>query len=275
MRRHAYACVMAAACMMRLAWAGPAVAGEIMEIRTAAQLSSSPKFVQQGAGQVAGLCVDIHRAIERIDPSLRIVGDQTWRPLPRIEAEVRKGGLDIACGLLRNKEREASYHYLDTALFSVTYFLVARADDDVEINSWDDVRGLGDKGTILLIHGFGPIARLKEIGGLQLDSGGSDARTNLMKLMAGRGRFYYHRSPGIATEIRQAALEGKVRVLPTVMDLQRFHMVAGKHVAQETLDKLRRALAQLEASGELKRLFSRWYDDGAALGALPALARYR
>jgi polar amino acid transport system substrate-binding protein len=70
--------------------------------------------------------------------------------------------------------------------------------------------------------------------------------------------------PGVATEIRQAALESRVRVLPAVMDMQRFHMLAGRHVAPATLDRLRRALAQLEASGELKRLFERWYDDAQA-----------
>lgn len=248
------------AAIVAATWGIPVLAADIIELRTAAQQATAPKFVQAEGG-VAGLCVDIHRAIEKTDPGLRITGDQQWRPLPRLEAELRSGVLDIGCGLMRNREREAELAYAEPALFSMSYHLVARADDPVDVLSWDDVRGLGDKGTILAIHGFGHVARLKELGGLTVDSGAVDAPTNLRKLLAGRGRFYYHRSPGIAGEIRKAGLDGKVRILPTMMDSQRFYMVAGRHVAGSTLARLNRALAQLDASGELKRLFGKWYED--------------
>ena len=248
--------VMAAAAIA----AGTAHAAESIELRTAAQLASAPKFVAVD-GSVAGLCVEIFRAIEKTDPGLRITGEQHWRPLPRLEAELRSGTLDIACGQIRSREREADLVYADQALFSVSYHLVARADDPVDVQSWEDVRGLGDKGVILAIHGFGQVARLRELGGLFIDAGAADAATNLRKLLAGRGRFYYHRSPGIAAEIRKAGLEGKVRVLPVMMDNQRFYMLAGRHVPGGTVARLNRALAQLDASGELKRLFGKWYDD--------------
>ena len=264
-------CAVLAACLAHAAAAQPAAPQ--VQLRAAAQLGSAPKFVQQGEGgarRVTGLCVDINRAIERQDPALAIVGDQQSLPLTRIEAQLRGGALDIACGLLHTREREAAFLYLDPALFTVTYFLVARAGDEIAIASWDEVRALGDKGKILLIHGQGTIGRLSELGGLQVDSGASDAKTALHKLLAERGRFFYHRMPGVATEIRQAGLDGKVRVLPTVMDTQRFHMLAGRHVAPATLDRLRRALAQLEASGELKRLFERWYEEAQAPEGAPA-----
>lgn len=255
-------------------WAAPAGAADIIELRTAAQQSTAPKFVAVD-GSTAGLCVDIHRAIEKADPGLRITGEQQWRPLPRLEAELRGGTLDIACGLMRNREREADLVYADPALFTVSYHLVARADDPVDVQSWDDVRNLGDKGSILAIHGFGQVARLKELGGLTIDAGAADASTNLRKLLAGRGRFYYHRSPGIAAEIRKAGLDGKVRVLPVMMDSQRFYMVAGRHVAGGTLARLNRALANLDASGELKRLFNKWYEEVPAEAAPPRVALAR
>ncbi|MBY0238458.1 MAG: transporter substrate-binding domain-containing protein [Burkholderiaceae bacterium] len=244
------------------AWTAPAQAVARIELRTAAQQASAPKFVHADHG-VAGLCIDIYRAIEKTDPLLRITGDQRWRPLLRLEAELRGGALDIGCGLIRSREREADLVYADPALFSVSYHLVARADDPVEIQSWDDVRGLGDKGVILAIHGFGQVTRLREMGGLSVDAGAVDAGTNLRKLVAGRGRFYYHRSPGIAAEIHKAGLEGKVRVLPVMMDSQRFFMVLGRHVPGATLARLKRALAQLDASGELKRLAGKWYEAAA------------
>lgn len=179
----------------------PAHAAETLELRTAAQLATAPKFIAQGDG-AAGLCIDLHRAIERLDPAIRITGDQQWRPLLRLEAELRSGSLDMACGLMRNREREAELAYLEPSLFSVTYFLVARADDAVDVAGWDDVRNLGDKGAILAMHGFGQVARLKD-----------------------------------------------------------------------TVARLNRVLAQLDGSGELRRLFGKWYDDsGTSAGAGNACA---
>lgn len=208
---------------------GAAQAQEVVKLRTAAQSESEPKFVQQlegGKRAAGGICIDVNRAIERVEPTLRFVGDQDWKPLARLEAELNKGSLDVACGLIRTRVREATLVYLEPPLFSVNYFLAVRAGDDVKINNWDDVRALGSQGVILVLHGFGSVERLKELGGLQIDSGASDARSNLLKLVAGRGRFYYHRSPGIMSHIRNAGLEDKVKVLPTVMDLQQFYMVA-------------------------------------------------
>lgn len=262
MKRLAYTGALWFACWMLDAAAVPTV--EVAQLRTAAQLSSAPKFVQHGEGsgaRVSGLCVDIYRAIEQQDPTLRITGDQDSLPLTRIEAHMRAGSLDIACGLLRTRERESMFTYAEPALFTVSYFLVARADDNVEIYNWNDVRNLGEQGTILLIRGQGTVSRLRDVGGLRVDAGAGDAASNLQKLQAGRGRFYYHRVPGLATEIRRAAMDGKVRVLPTPMDVQRFHMLVGRHVAPETLDKLRAALTQLSSNGELKRLFDRWFEE--------------
>ncbi|GAB2876271.1 transporter substrate-binding domain-containing protein [Pseudoduganella ginsengisoli] len=264
----------AAIAIAAAAWGTSARAVEVIELRTAAQQATAPKFVAAD-GAATGLCIDIHRAIEKQDPGLRITGDQQWRPLPRLEAELRSGALDIGCGFMRTREREADLSYAEPALFAVSYHLVARSDDPVDVVSWDDVRNLGDKGTILAIHGFGQVARLRELGGLAVDSGATDAATNLRKLLAGRGRFYYHRSPGIAAEIRKAGLDGKVRVLPAMMDTQRFYLVAGRHLAASTMTRLNRALAQLDASGELKRLFGKWYEEVPLEAPLPKVALAR
>lgn len=277
-RRAVFAAGMLCSVLPAAMWTTTAQAADAVELRTAAQQATAPKFVgsdgTSGASGVAtGLCIDLHRAIERLDPALRITGDQQWRPLPRMEAELRAGTLDIACGLMRNREREAELTYLEPSLFAVSYHLVVRADDPVDIASWDDVRTLGDKGAILAMHGFGQVARLKELGGLLVDSGAGDAGTNLRKLLAGRGRFYYHRSPGIAAEIRKAGLEGKVRVLPVSMDSQRFYMVAGRHVPSPVVARLNRALAQLESSGELRRLVAKWYEEPPQESARVVLAR--
>ncbi|HEX7646042.1 MAG TPA: ABC transporter substrate-binding protein, partial [Noviherbaspirillum sp.] len=139
-----------------------------MELRTAAQIASDPKFVavqERGTPAVGGICVDILRALEKTDPEMKFTGDQNWQPLVRMEAGMASGDIDVICGLLRTKAREARYTYIEPPLFPVTYHLVVRADDDVQINSWDDVRALGVHGVVLVNNGFGIIDRLESTAG--------------------------------------------------------------------------------------------------------------
>ncbi|MDC8756819.1 substrate-binding periplasmic protein [Janthinobacterium fluminis] len=239
-------------------------AAAVTLLRTAGQTATEPKFIvakRGGASHVVGLCVDIMRAVERVDPGLKFVGDQAMQPLIRVEAGVLNGDLDAACGFVRNPQRETQFNFVDTPLFVVKYYLTVRADDDIQINNWDDVRKLGDQGIILLIHGFAITRRLDEIGGLRVDSGANTSALNFQKLLAGRGRFYYHRSPGIKAEIRNAGVIGKVKVLPTNMDTQKFYMVLSKSLPAGTTERVRAAIAQLAKSGELTQLLAKW-DEG-------------
>jgi polar amino acid transport system substrate-binding protein len=233
----------------------------LTEIRTVAQEATEPKFVvlkQSGKTSVGGLCIDIMRAIERVAPDLKFVGDQNWEPLVRVEAGVANNTLDAACGFLRNSLREAKFNYIEPALFPVHYYLAVRIDDNVQVNNWDDVRKLGDQGTILVINGFGMIKRLNDIGGLKVDSGANDSKTNLEKLVAGRGRFYIHRVPGMLTEISKAGMQGKVKLLSTPIHSEKFHMVVSRELPMDTVEKIRRAIALLEKTGELKKMLEKW-----------------
>lgn len=248
--------------VLALCCAVPAAA--VTLIHTAAQHATEPKFLvvrQAGTEHVVGLCVDIMRAIERVDPGLKFVGDQVVQPLIRVEAGVATGDLDAACGFVRTAQRELKFNYVEPPLFPVKYYLVARADDDIRINDWDDVRKLGDQGVILSVHGFGIARRLEDVGGLLVDSGANTSALNFQKLLAGRARFYYHRSPGVLAEIRHAGVTGKVRVLPTSMDSQKLYMVLSKKLAQGTAGRVRAALAALQKSGELAQLLAKW-DEG-------------
>jgi ABC-type amino acid transport substrate-binding protein len=53
-------------------------------------------------------------------------------------------------------------------------------------------------------------------------------------------------------------LQDKVRLLPTVIHTETFHMVVSMTVPADTVEKMRKAIQQLEATGELKRLLDKW-----------------
>jgi polar amino acid transport system substrate-binding protein len=153
-------------------------------LRTAAQAATERKFIRLverpgGEIEVAGLCVDIHRAIERVEPGIRFVGDQRLLPAIRVEAELMYGALDAGCGFSRTLEREDRLVFVGPPLFLVQYHLAVRADDDVAVRDWDDVRRLRKDEGILTTHGFGAVTRLRQVGGLHVDSGGVDAVNNM------------------------------------------------------------------------------------------------
>jgi ABC-type amino acid transport substrate-binding protein len=236
----------------------------VTELRTAGQEATEPKFIAapaNGGGQVSGLCMDILHAIEHLDPGLKFVMEQRLQPALRLEAGVASGNLEVVCGFVRNAQREAKFRFLEPMLFQFNFYLTARADDEVRITGWDDVRKLGGKGVVLVAHGFGTIQKLEGVGGLVIDSSANSSKLNLDKLVAGHGRFYYHRSPGIQGEIRAAGVQGKVKVLPAVLDSLQFYMVVSKMLPEVTAERLRKAIVQLDASKELARLLAKWEED--------------
>jgi ABC-type amino acid transport substrate-binding protein len=104
------------------------------------------------------------------------------------------------------------------------------------------------------------------LDGLIIDDGTVGAKSNLLKLQAKRGRFYYHRLLGLIDEIKRAGMLGKVRILPTLMDRQPFYLVFGPHASKQVIDQTQRALAELAKSGELMRIQRKWTAPADELG---------
>lgn len=237
----------------------PAMAGVI--IRTAAQESSEPKYIaihHDGKAAIGGICVDIFRAIEKRFPEIKFQGDQTWMPRLRIDANFLDNRIDAICGVQNIDRNTSQYKLLSTPLFSVDYLLAVRADDPIDIDSWDDIRALGDDGTILVIRGFGITDILTNLGGLKIDYGATSSLSNLRKLLAGRGRFYCHRSPGIKTSIKHAGFEKQIRLLDRPKLSEKFYMGLRKNLPENHLKMIEEALVALQKSGELKRIFDRY-----------------
>ena len=117
---------------------------------------------------------------------------------------------------------------------------------------------MGQDGIILALHGFNAVDILHEQGGLKVDAGATSSISNLKKLLAGRGRFYCHRLPGIKWEIRQAGMENQVRLLGNFQVPVKFYMAVSKMLAKEDVDKISYALTRLENSKELKRIFDQY-----------------
>lgn len=241
-----------------------------VELRVAAQEETAPKYLSDGAG-VSGLCVDVLRALERVAPELRFTGGERWMPVVRVLSELYAGRQDAGCGLARTAERDKYLNFLDPPLLTIDFVLVARAADPVAIDGWDDVRKLGIDGVVLGNRGLFAGGLLASIAGIHYDTGSATTAQNLQKLLVGRGRFLILRSQGLNEALRQAGVADRLRVLPAKMGSTRLYFTMGKHVGDQAAARVRQALAQLHASGELERIRLRWYGAAVAPGPLDAV----
>jgi ABC-type amino acid transport substrate-binding protein len=235
----------------------PALAAPTV-LKVVAQEGTEPKFIPAGIGRVVGLCVDLFRAIEKVEPGVQFAGDQQWLPLLRAHSELATHQHDALCAVQRTDERARQYIFLDPPLFQLRYQLIARADDPVIINNWDDVRKLGPQAIILTNRGYVTPDMLARIGGLQVDPSATSPAMNLQKLIAGRGRFFLHRAPGMQGFVERAGAAQKVKILPTVLITTDVYMAMGTHVDPAVRQRVQRAIEQLEKSGEMARLLKKW-----------------
>jgi len=229
-------------------------------IRTVAQADTAPKFVAHSNAPNApidGLCVDINRAIERIDPGLHINGDQTWMPANRVVIEMNAGHLDMGCGFVKTPER-SKLRFIEPPLFTTDFVLVARANDPIIVHNWAELRALGDQGMVLVDHGYGVVNDLNAQGITHYDDTTLGLNENLQKLRAGKGRFYIHRLLGLVDGIKRANMNADVRILPVSLGRQSYYMIFSQQAPAEMVQRTQKAIATLAKSGELMKLLQRW-----------------
>ncbi|HEX5344133.1 MAG TPA: ABC transporter substrate-binding protein [Duganella sp.] len=227
-------------------------------LRTAAQEGTDPKFIADGKDRIVGLCIDIMRAVEQIDPGLRFVGDQRWKPLIRAYSELEAGVEDVQCAVQHTPDREKRFNFVGPALFSIEYHFLARSNDNLEIHSWDDVRKLAPNGVVLVNRGFAAGDIVAAMGGIEVDARSTHQELNLQKLIAGRGRLYFHRSPGLQKLLARTGTAGKIKILPQVMYSAKMYFATSKQLDSKISERLTSALFALEKKGELERLLRKW-----------------
>ncbi|WP_229258964.1 substrate-binding periplasmic protein [Duganella flavida] len=233
-------------------------AAEPISLRTAAQEGTEPKFIAAGKDHIIGLCIDIMRAIEQVDPGLRFTGDQHWKPLIRAYSELEAGVEDVQCAVQRTAEREKRFNFIGPPLYTIEYHFLVRSSDNLTIHSWDDVRKLAPNGVVLVNRGFAAGDIVAAMGGIEVDASSTNQELNLQKLIAGRGRLYFHRGPGLQKLLERTGTTDKVKILPQVMYSAKLYFAASKQLDGKVSERVTNALFMLEKKGELERLMRKW-----------------
>lgn len=238
--------------MLALLLTAPVLAEEL-RLRTAAQDNNHLKYDLKVPAH-PGICVEIIRAVEALDPELRFSDWQMPSSLRRIEQQIEVGELDVFCALIRNPTRATRMDFIDVPVYTVRHRIAVRADDPVQIEDFDDIRRLGLDGSILVNRSTAHEEWLRGQGGLQLDASHPDTATNLRKLVARRARLYYHTEAALQHYIEEEGLQAKVRLLPKVFKEEALYFVVTRQLPAAARARLTQALERLSQSGELGRI---------------------
>lgn len=226
----------------------------VLKLRVLAQQSMPPKWLMRD-GRRIGICPDILAAIEKIEPRIDFVGFDAQRSTPAIEQVLEAGLVDAACGLLDNDKRRQLAQVVGPALYTVRHRLAVARGDDVTVRNFDELVSL--RPLMVITRGSEYAAQLRAMG-LEVDDSNGDNIVNLKKVAAGHGRFFYGNELSLRWLLRDAAVQGQLRMVPGVLKEEPIYFWIGKKVDPATALMVDRALDKLQANGELARIYKRW-----------------
>lgn len=223
-------------------------------LRAATQEGSAPKYLESSPGKIgavaSGLCPDILRAIESVDPEIRFDIDPTPTPLRRIEKSLEEGRLDVQCAMLDTPRRQRIAHRLTTPLYSVRERLVALRDDARRPKGLDELARQG--GLVAVQSGASYGDKLRQHG-VAVDE--SETGAALRNIVRRRVRYYYGNELTCVHYIKAAHLEAELKLVPGVMGETPSHFWAGRHLEPALVRRLDAALLKLKRTGTLERIY--------------------
>lgn len=223
-------------------------------LRTAAQESSAPKFIE-GRGSAQGLCPDILHALEKIDPDLRIDIDPTPTPIKRIESSLKAGQLEIVCALLDTPLRNEIAYRISTSIYAVREVLVARRDDTVRIRNFKE---LADTGDWVATQSGASYAAILRSYGVKVDESYGGSSGALRNLTNKRVRFFYINELTGAYYIKNEGLDNQLRLLPDAMQETPSYLWVSRRLDASVAQRVEKAVAKLKSEGILGKIYSNY-----------------
>jgi len=240
-----------------LASTGLAVAQPpLVQLRTAQQSGSIAKYAAPGEAVLPGLCMELLRAVERVDPGLRFQGLELRAPLRRIERMLAQGEIDVFFCLLKSPERLQQWRYLPVPLYRIRHMVVQRTSDETELRHMQDLVAASQKKPVLVTQGT---VLAQTLAQAQVKSGEAPSeREALQMLLLGRTDAVYGQDVNLLRNIREAGFGDRLRLSPTVFHEDIQYVTVSKQVSPEIAQRLTLALQTLERDGTLKTLAEKY-----------------
>ena len=127
------------------------VSAQTLNVRTVFQVGFPVKYSDDPAKP--GICIEVIRAIEKIDPGIHFSGLDITAATARIMDMLDHNEIDVFFGLARSPDRESKYTWITPVVFSTHPMLFVHKDDDIKAKTIDDIKKIPGDTTILVVAG--------------------------------------------------------------------------------------------------------------------------
>lgn len=206
-----------------------------------------PKFIKHGNGEFGGLCIELMDLISR-DTGIKFSAKNDFVPKKRYLRSLEQGEVDVLFGLKKDAERE-KWLVFGEPMYEVRYIGLVNKDDDINVQSIDDIVALGNKNIVLTIFGAASADYLKSLK-LNVDDGAKDVEAGIGKLQAKRGRLFVYQDLSTLYKLKKSKYKNSVRVIDLNMKGYDHYVVYSKMLAPGLIKKINASIVKLKKNGE-------------------------
>lgn len=228
---------------------------EALKLRTVSQDNSLVKYNVNNQMQL-GICAEILKKIEELVPTIKFVGTEKNVPIQRIEQFLEKDEIDIFFCLLKTKDRERRFRYVDIPLYPVRNAVLVKANDPILNKKIKTLKDLKNEGVILVNKGSALIDDLKK-SGVKYSDGGKDDAQILELLDANRGRFFYGQDATLKFMLKEKKDKDNYRIIVIPEKKIYQYVVYSKKLDKKIVDKITVAIRKLQLDGTLDRIYQK------------------
>jgi polar amino acid transport system substrate-binding protein len=233
----------------------PAPAQELT-LRTVQQSGSLAKYDPNGGPQRPGLCLEMLRAVQRVDPGLRFSGLDRQMPLKRVERLLSEGQVDVVFCLLKSPEREKQWRYAAVPLYGIRHVVVQRTGDERDFETLAELAAASRRKPVLVMRGTALARRLLEADVAIAEV--ASEREALQMLVLGRADVVYGQDINLQRHVGDARLADKVRFGRTVFQEASQFVALRADLPATHEERLTQALRRLERDGTLRLLTEKY-----------------
>jgi ABC-type amino acid transport substrate-binding protein len=227
-----------------------------LTLRTVQQANSTVKYDPDGGPLKPGLCLEILRAVEKLDPGLRFAGLDQAVPLKRVERLLAEGLVDVFFCLLKSPEREKQWRYAAVPLYTIRHVVVQRADDPRSPDSLAELADWSRRKPVLVMRGTA-LARRPVAANVTVAEVGSE-REALQMLTLGRADAIYGQDINLLRHVADSRLADKFRFGRTVFQEESQFLALRADLPAAHEERLTQALRKLEKDGTLRQLAEKY-----------------
>lgn len=246
--------------MLRRLWLLIALLGSCahaqeLTLRTVRQSGSVVKYDADNKLR-PGLCLEILRAVERVDPGLHFTGLEQQVPLKRVERLLAEGQVDAFFCLLKSPERERQWRYAPVPLYTIRHVVVQRAGDPRHIGTLEQLAKASRKKRVLVMRGTA-IARHLVNADVAIAEVASE-REALQMLAMGRADFIYGQDINLERHISDHHMNDRLKLGGTFFQEEPQFLALRPDLPAAHEERLTQALRRLERDGVLRQLTEKY-----------------